>query len=435
MNLIKYILPIATLLLLFVSCRTPQQGFFATKTPHEQYKAGLDKAGLSNTRLGALWVLAANASLAKPVSVTVPYKETGYFEMGVPMAAGYAFSANQGEVVMVNVSANPVSGFILFTELWQVNGADKKLLAPGDTTNNSIRYEIKTSGRYIVRLQPELLQGLAYTITISTGPSLAFPVNKEYNPKIISVWGDSRDANARSHEGIDILAGKYTPVVACADGTITSVREGGLGGKVVFMRPGGSSYNFYYAHLDTQLVQPGQRVFTGDRLGLIGNTGNARFTAAHLHFGIYGDGGAVDPLPFLNLNRPIEKTVKADTSYLAKYVRTKSKAILFAQPSANASQKLTLENDLILKVIAATDDFYKVELTDSSIGFIKSSFVNRQPLRKATLSQATVLLDRPGDHAAAKKLLSKGAGITVLGMHNSFYYVKYDEVNGWVKKM
>jgi murein DD-endopeptidase MepM/ murein hydrolase activator NlpD len=33
---------------------------------------------------------------------------------------------------------------------------------------------------------------------------------------------------------------------------------------------------------------------------LIGNTGNARTTPAHLHFGIYGFGGAVDPLPFVN---------------------------------------------------------------------------------------------------------------------------------------
>jgi murein DD-endopeptidase MepM/ murein hydrolase activator NlpD len=37
----------------------------------------------------------------------------------------------------------------------------------------------------------------------------------------------------------------------------------------------------------------------GHVLGSVGDTGNARGTPPHLHYGIYGDGGAIDPLPLL----------------------------------------------------------------------------------------------------------------------------------------
>jgi hypothetical protein len=47
-------------------------------------------------------------------------------------------------------------------------------------------------------------------------------------------------------------------------------------------------------------VAPGDQVRAGDVLGYVGNTGNARSTAPHLHFGIYArPGGAIDPLPFI----------------------------------------------------------------------------------------------------------------------------------------
>ena len=72
-----------------------------------------------------------------------------------------------------------------------------------------------------------------------------------------------------------------------------------LGGKVVFMRPSGKNLSLYYAHLDSQIVETGQRVTTGQVLGLVGNTGNARTTPAHLHFGIAGGKGWVNPLPYV----------------------------------------------------------------------------------------------------------------------------------------
>ena len=119
-----------------------------------------------------------------------------------------------------------------------------------------------------------------------------------------SFWGDPRDGGQRRHEGIDIFAPKLTPAIAVADGYVSGVTEGGIGGKAVWLNVAGKNIHLYYAHLDRQLVRDGQAIKQGDTLGLIGNTGNAKYTAPHLHFGIYTPDGPVDPFPFVN------KTIK-----------------------------------------------------------------------------------------------------------------------------
>src|SRR5690606_27574329 len=88
-------------------------------------------------------------------------------------------------------------------------------------------------------------------------------------------------------------------VVAVTDGTVSFTGERGLGGKQVWLRAGLFGNSIYYAHLDSVAVTSGIRVKTGDTLGFVGNTGNARTTPPHLHFGIYKSRGAVNPLPFV----------------------------------------------------------------------------------------------------------------------------------------
>jgi peptidoglycan LD-endopeptidase LytH len=115
-----------------------------------------------------------------------------------------------------------------------------------------------------------------------------------------SRFGDPRDGGSRDHQGVDIFAPRGTPVLAAADGWVTGATENRLGGKVVWVWNPASGEALYYAHLDRQEVSPGARVRAGDVIGRVGNTGNARGTPPHLHFGIYEPGqGAVDPLPFI----------------------------------------------------------------------------------------------------------------------------------------
>ena len=57
----------------------------------------------------------------------------------------------------------------------------------------------------------------------------------------------------------------------------------------------------YYAHLEAwePTLRTGDLVRAGDVLGEVGDSGNARGTPPHLHYGLYGAEGAIDPLPLM----------------------------------------------------------------------------------------------------------------------------------------
>ncbi|NJB86531.1 murein DD-endopeptidase MepM/ murein hydrolase activator NlpD [Lewinella marina] len=129
-------------------------------------------------------------------------------------------------------------------------------------------------------------------------PALYFPVEGLSPEAIISVFGDKRGAH-RLHKGIDISAPRGTAVVAVAAGTVERRREGGIGGRQLYLRDAAGRL-YYYAHLDDWAVEEGQTVAAGEVLGTVGNTGNARSTLPHLHFEVLigKKRQAVDPQQF-----------------------------------------------------------------------------------------------------------------------------------------
>ena len=159
---------------------------------------------------------------------------------------------------------------------------------------------MRRDGTYILRIQPELLRGGTLQIGQTTTAALLFPVQGRTSDAVQSFFLDPRDNNTRDHHGIDIFAPRHTPVLAAADGFVTSVGTNRLGGNVVWVFDPERGQSHYYAHLEKQAVSAGERVAAGDVVGYVGNTGNARTTPPHLHFGIYSRGeGPLDPLPFV----------------------------------------------------------------------------------------------------------------------------------------
>ena len=134
--------------------------------------------------------------------------------------------------------------------------------------------------------------------TDASSSSMVFPVAGK-KARVGSFWGAVRDGGARKHEGIDIFAPRHTPVVAVKAGIVTTVSNGGRGGKTVWLKSLTDGFTYYYAHLQKQTVKAGQYVKQGEVLGTVGNTGNAKLTPPHLHFGMYSFRGAVDPLPYV----------------------------------------------------------------------------------------------------------------------------------------
>ncbi len=129
--------------------------------------------------------------------------------------------------------------------------------------------------------------------------SLPVPVEGVAARRIADTWGAAR-SGGRSHEGVDIFAPRGTPVTSSTRGVVSQVADRGLGGKQVWViGPGGERH--YYAHLDA--FAPGlarfDRVEAGALLGFVGDTGNARGTSPHLHYGIYAIDGAYNPWPLL----------------------------------------------------------------------------------------------------------------------------------------
>lgn len=105
----------------------------------------------------------------------------------------------------------------------------------------------------------------------------------------------------RFHLGTDVFADHGTPVRSPVDGIARSA-NGGLGGLTVKVFMDDGTY-FYLAHLSGLVdgFTDGMAVRTGDVVGYVGDSGNARGGAPHLHIGIYPKGGPpVDPKPILD---------------------------------------------------------------------------------------------------------------------------------------
>ena len=135
--------------------------------------------------------------------------------------------------------------------------------------------------------------------------SLPVPVAGVAARQVADTFGAPRGRD-RTHAGIDIFARRGTEVRSATPGIVTDVREGGLGGRQVWVL-GPARERYYYAHLEDWRdgLSAGEVVDTGTVLGYVGDTGNAKGTPPHLHWGIYGEGGAYDPLPLLQAWKPL----------------------------------------------------------------------------------------------------------------------------------
>jgi murein DD-endopeptidase MepM/ murein hydrolase activator NlpD len=132
------------------------------------------------------------------------------------------------------------------------------------------------------------------------GTTLAMPVVGVRPYDLTNSWGNARDGGKRKHKGIDIFAPKGTGIVAVADGIISYLGEQPKGGNCLWLTTENGA-SFYYAHLDRWAagLYEGMEVRTGDLLGYVGNTGNAKYTPSHLHFGVNENDEMVNPYPIL----------------------------------------------------------------------------------------------------------------------------------------
>jgi peptidoglycan LD-endopeptidase LytH len=354
--------------ILFMGCKgTNIRKILGPSNPYEQYRDFLQSSEFENTAMVRDWVQAGEMALSTPIEINLPYQEISHFDKNQPQAIYMEFGSKEGQLISVQVDliSNPNSRF--FIDLYEMGQNGPKNIQFAKDTNR-LEFQVRNSGMLGLQIQPELFRGGLVEITIQQNPTLAFPISGKNHRSIASFFGVPRDGGRRIHEGIDVFAPRGTPVTAVSPGRVTRVGVNNLGGKTVSVSHDG--YSFYYAHLDSQLVNPGQSVKIGDTLGTVGNTGNAITTASHLHFGIYRR-GAVDPYPFFETVTLTNSHSVADSIHLGQFARIKVPAAnLRNQPNTQSTITHKLSQNEIIQLKAKINDWFRVVLPDGTSGYV-----------------------------------------------------------------
>jgi murein DD-endopeptidase MepM/ murein hydrolase activator NlpD len=153
----------------------------------------------------------------------------------------------------------------------------------GDQTSKNVKEEqvIKEPVKYIV------VRGTKVTPSRGSG-NFTWPTNGGYiSSRQGARWG-------KIHKGIDIARPSNYTIKSVDNGVVVSAgfNSDGYGNKVIIDHNNG--YRTLYAHLDSINVSVGETVAAGEKIGVMGQTGES--TGVHLHLEVYKNGSLVNPL-------------------------------------------------------------------------------------------------------------------------------------------
>ena len=197
----------------------------------------------------------------------------------------------KGEVYEEEYNAEPV---IIENDSWYTT---KQVVHQEGTTGRRERNDLVTYDNGI-----EVSRELAHqTIIVESTPSI-IEQGTITPPTYIKPLAGGRFTSGygkrwgRMHKGVDWACPVGTTVYASSAGTVVSAAySSSYGYNVVISHPDGRMTR--YAHNSKLLVKAGQHVEQGQSIALSGSTG--RSTGPHVHFEIYINGAAVNPLKYL----------------------------------------------------------------------------------------------------------------------------------------
>lgn len=136
-----------------------------------------------------------------------------------------------------------------------------------------------------------------FALTSPLGLPAAAPMNAPYGVRRSYNNGEVN----RYHSGADFAGAPGTPILAAAPGRVVLADNFNIRGLSTVIDHGWGIYTLY-AHQQTQLVEVGQMVETGQQIGTIGSSG--RVTGPHLHWEVWVNGVAVNPLQWVQMTFP-----------------------------------------------------------------------------------------------------------------------------------
>ncbi|HEY0242352.1 MAG TPA: M23 family metallopeptidase [Gemmatimonadaceae bacterium] len=172
-----------------------------------------------------------------------------------------------------------------------------------------------------LRLAPDTLVAPQFPSTGSSHPpvgpadleslkrdNMIIPVAGVAPKDLIDSFDDKRGTD-RTHNALDIMARRNTPVVAALPGTILKLHNSTAGGLTVYQSDSTFRFVMMYGHLESYRpgIVEGQSVKRGEIIGFVGSTGNANVLAPHLHFQVtrndnmkeWWKGTPINPFPVL----------------------------------------------------------------------------------------------------------------------------------------
>jgi len=346
--------------------------WFGPRTPRTAFRKLAVKEGRIGENDLVLWDGAYDVAKTTPLSVALPHREVVHLDNNLLYSAqAMRLRLPAGRLLRIRAESE---GQELFGELFRLKGgaAAQRPAKFLTSENREITYETPwlQGEELLLVLQTPPWQFTRYELQLTTEPLLLFPVAGKDEKAIQSFWGASRDGGKRKHEGNDIFAPKGTDLLALTDGEITRLTNTGIGGKTVWLYDRDRDLRYYYAHLDEQLVRKGQWVSRGDVVGTVGNTGNARTTPPHLHFGIY-DQGAIDPYPFLQGTDklPAASPLRLKEPAMAMQVPKRGSHYLRLSPEREGKVIRQLKNGEAVTGLGVTGRFWRVKTERGEIGY------------------------------------------------------------------
>ena len=222
---------------------------------------------------------------------------------------GYFYAARRRPSYTVNVQEpSAVRVELLREDTGSVITGWDVQAAPGQPT--TVRWDgggpatPPTSGNYRFRIAGAASAAAAPT---ADGPGTftyfghLFPIRGRHN---LGYTATNDFGGGRGHKGQDMFAACGTPLAAARGGKVEFAGYHSAAGNYIVVDGDGTDVDYVYMHLrKPALVGTGARVFTGQQIGEVGETGRA--TGCHLHFemwsgpGWYAGGKPFDPKPQL----------------------------------------------------------------------------------------------------------------------------------------
>ena len=234
---------------------------------------------------------AISAGIALPTDAQAEDPASIAHDFVAPMAAGAPFQPSKAHTSSVLHRAT------LLSNIDSLDAAQRSLRGSDATETIRILESQEASlNRQLDTVPVTTLSEITAEFGIDVG---VFPVTELRKP-FRNDWDEPR-SGGRRHRGTDLLAQTGVPLLAIEDGTFEQSTIGSLGGLSVYLS-GDSGARYYYAHLDeVEAMTQGQRVYAGQQIGTVGDSGNAKGSPhLHLQWAPDGDSNWGNPFPLLD---------------------------------------------------------------------------------------------------------------------------------------